>query len=125
MKEGSVLSKLAIRRLTKLADFMGKLRPTKKRKFSMKVVRQETSCGTRACAMGYAAELPEFKAAGFEVVDDITVYKGFTGILAAMTFFDLYDRDYDRIFTPQGFRGNRPSQWAKHCRNFITERSTK
>lgn len=63
------------RRLLKLADFLEKLPP---KRFDYSVViaddwmgKKDFSCGTTACAIGWAAAMPEFQKLGLRpVVDD-------------------------------------------------------
>src|SRR5688572_29906761 len=78
------LSKLAVRRLTKLADYMEKLPKSAAKHFDMgawfshrgdhdhaigRWVERDTLnyCGTTACALGWAATVPAFRRAGLVV----------------------------------------------------------
>lgn len=103
------LSKLAIRRITVLRDFMRRLPKSAEQHFAMhawfrhtgdhdhgprdKPISREilTGCGTTACAAGWAATIPAFRKAGFE----FSPSDGFS--IEPEKFFDLStsDRGYD------------------------------
>lgn len=103
-----MLSKLAVRRLTKLADYMQRLPAPKARHFEMYEwfthkeeeiglsnivkgvhgiqtaadVRRAVpiECGMAACAFGWATMMPAFKKAGLTVIlDGPTAYPSFRG----------------------------------------------
>src|SRR5882672_8661582 len=105
-----MLSKLTVRRLTKLADYMEKLPAPKARHFEMYEwfthkddaglssvlkgvhgienaddVRRAVpiECGMAACAFGWATLVPAFKKAGLKIVlSGTTAYPSFRGKLA-------------------------------------------
>lgn len=136
------LSKLAVRRLTKLCEFMEGLPRSANQHFYMGSffhhhgehpiqvdekrgadVETLMDCGTSACALGWAATVPAFKKAGLSMVVSRSGYIDFryngrkAGVWSvARRFFGLND--------PAELFGDlsgieTPNQWAKHCRRFI------
>lgn len=84
-----------IERLTILADHLDTV-PAER--FDLGVWHRVTDCGTTACAVGHACAIPEFKAAGLQLVDSLTAwgftakrpfYKGEEALSAVMSFFDM------------------------------------
>ena len=139
------LSKLAVRRLTKLCEFMEKLPPEATEHFNMgaflkhegdheikrgPVTREVLlDCGTTACAMGWAAVCPSFVRAGLQMRPEPTRLTGFaqfrigkgrwTGAEGRIisTFFNMDDHWYT-LFGPRTHLKT-PKQWARMCRRFI------
>lgn len=126
-----MLSKLAVRRLTKLADYMDGLPKSANEHFDMGALWFEHEgahkhklpqildrsalrhCGTTACAAGWAAVMPEFKKQGFGLTRDGRF------LIERREFFDIdvYQDDALFFYAP----ANTPKQWAKHCRKFLRE----
>lgn len=133
------LSKLAVCRLTKLADYM---ETVPRKHFNMRKwfgherthslegrlnATKATYCGSVACAFGWAATIPAFQKAGLSYV----INEGFylNGIFhsfppdAAATIFDIplvsanflfwNDDTLEAIETPK--------QWARLCRKFLRD----
>ncbi|SRR5258706_964630 len=113
-------------RLLKLARFVERVPP---QKFDMNFwarakgpVTRLPRCATKACALGWATAIPEFKRAGLELIaecpggDHAEVhFDGSTGRSAAMKFFDL-DYDESEIF----FGGaNNPKEKAQEIRDVV------
>jgi hypothetical protein len=141
------LSKLAVRRLTKLADFMAKLPAPKAQHFDMyewfthnrshviggehgissaKDIKEETilKCGMAACAFGWATMVPSFRKAGLTVsMENNIAYPTFRGHLAFEAAKDFFDIEHSEVHTLFGLDGGdkTPKQWAKRCREFIKE----
>ena len=109
------LSKLAVRRLTKLADYMDKLKPTPKAGFAIDAAYvSKRGCGFVACAGGWATKIPAFRKAGL-----LTVHH--SSDLA--NFFHISDDDAHDLFNVRCDMAaeTTPQQWAKLCRTFIRE----
>lgn len=84
-------------RLLKLAALLDTV---PRRRFDMgtwgvasKVIKDKPVCATRACALGWATAIPEFKRAGLQLVQD---YEGSTG--ADVYFKDRIGSDAGRVF---------------------------
>lgn len=135
------LSKLAVRRLTKLADYMDALPKEAKNHFDManwlghegdhnhgfgKFIAQEDpmTCGTTACALGFAATVPSFRKAGLRVAIGSGFNENVTNknFRSAQKFFDCSENAAHHLFGYSMFIQT-PKQWAKHCRKFILENS--
>jgi hypothetical protein len=143
------LSKLAARRLTKLAGFMDALPPEAEKHFFMGAwVRHEgdnhhgferghiltqrdiLTCGTTACAAGWATAVPEFKEAGLRLVFDGTSrgdveYAEESAACggALHSFFDIDDDAVEFLFDSGHETILTPKAWAKRCRKFIRKNS--
>lgn len=139
------LSKLAVRRLTKLADFMEKLPRKSWEHFHMASWFDHTGnhdhgfgrsitqkdlhqCGTTACALGWAATLPAFKKQGLSMDRRGNIrWSSLSGSRTThgMDFFT--PESQDRALCAHGilFGGTEstPKQWAAMCRRFIRENS--
>lgn len=131
------LSKLAVRRLTKLADYMAKLPKSAERHFNMRYWFLHDGadhfhdvgayitptvlkfCGTSACAMGWAATIPSFKKAGLVVEAVKSSAKPFD---RGMKFFDLSAYHFLELFGSDN-NDKTPKTWAKRCRAFIKANS--
>lgn len=61
-------------------------------------------CGTTACAMGWAASIPEFSKAGLKLAREFgyiaPFYEGLDGFEAARAFFDIDYMDAVYLFAP-------------------------
>lgn len=140
------LSKKCKARLTTLIKFMEKLPKEASDHFSMKwwVLHQGSSeihkdehslkkgltkdklmsCGTAACAAGWAASIPEFRRAGFRMVAQghdacmrprIEPYK----------FFDLPYISTERELFGSDVPVETPKEWADHARRWMKRYSRK
>lgn len=131
-------------RLLKLADFLETL-PRKRFDYDTWVGNDwkgapDLSCGTTACALGWATTMPELRAEGLHLSGTPTYGwvthepTGATGEDAAMEVFGL---DYDEavyLFCPLSDHPNptvkrdapaemaTPKQVAKHIRRYVKER---
>lgn len=112
----------AVRCLT-LANFLDEL-PMEKWNFDTWVGGQwqgnpDLSCGTTACAFGWAATIPEFQALGLRlqpsnsgvggfptVDDDLFQSSHYAPPRAARVIFGLSGVEYDMIFTYRGYEGD-------------------
>lgn len=139
------LSKLAVRRLTKLADYMASLPKSANEHFNMNFFFHHPGehshpeiprageikpnalevCGTSACAAGFATTIPAFRKAGLK----LKIYGGgstgvaFGGIRPGTwrplsTFFDISTAQTEHLFGPHGWVTT-PRQWARRCRIFL------
>lgn len=75
-------------RLLTLASFLETQVPEDKFRMDTWVVDVHT-CGSSACAFGWACRIPEFKALGLKLVESGPSYNGEVDFRAAQTFFDL------------------------------------
>lgn len=71
---------------------------------------QDLSCGTVACAMGHAASIPEFQAAGLSLkptyegsVRGTLVYNGLEDFDAAVAFLDIPMSVAVMLFDPESY----------------------
>jgi hypothetical protein len=113
-----MLSKLAVRRLTKLADYMADLPPEANKHFHMAGAgplvlhgkRDLLKCGSSACAMGWAATIPSFRRAGWT-----------SGWENEQAFFDINNPSAHYLFYCSASSANTPKQWAERCRKFLRD----
>lgn len=122
------LSHKAVERLTMLSNFLDDLQLHWPDKFDMKDWHVDrTLCGTRACAVGWGATMPEFRAMGLHLADGFNNSKRpafgvLLGQQAVCQFFDvtiaqaitLFSVDHAEIMET-------PQQWAAHYRLFIRQ----
>lgn len=132
-----MLSALAKRRLTKLIQFMEKLPKEADKHFKMDwwVMHNDTahvngahgldegvtvskllSCGTAACAAGWAATIPSFRRAGFVMED-----RGgeLSPAIEPSQFFDITHVQEVDLFG-SFVSVNTPKQWAKRARKLVS-----
>jgi hypothetical protein len=137
-------------RLIKLAKFLEEL-PPKRFNFSRWVGldwkgSKDLSCGTTACALGWAATMPEFRRLGLEIhrVNDFSRDLGLVrnrktgeqGWAAARDIFAIPISEAEALFgsgvhpssypSPRAhyrFFGTTPKQFAKLLRKFVKDRS--
>lgn len=140
------LSKLAVKRLSKLADYMHNLPRSAEKHFKMHsyashegehehkfphvISRRELNfCGTSACVLGWAATIPNFKRAGLALIysyDDFILQ--LNGEQVGFGWRD--DDNISQLFPglkcghAEYLFGGRarvrtPKQWAARCRKFI------
>ncbi len=101
------LSKLAVRRLTKLADFMQALPRAENKRFDMGY--SVSDCGSPACAAGWGETIKSFKRAGYSFG-------------TSEKFFDIPMDQWSELFSGDLRETIKtPKQWAAHCRKFIRE----
>lgn len=139
------LSKLAVRRLTTLANFMDRLPKKANKHFHMRQffthhgadnhpeipkrgkvpTKALTLCGTTACAAGWATAIPAFRRQGLRLVIDkhghTGVHFGRIGISnweSIIKFFYVTYEDCDYLFG-MSVDASTPKKWARHCRRFI------
>lgn len=140
------LSKLAVRRLTKLADFMAALPKSASKNFDMGTwfahygndgrehgykpgaklkLGQLQKCGSVACALGWATAVPAFHRAGLTIKLDESgteggvIYKRsrYSSMDAARLFFDLEYDEAEYLFGCVS--ATTQKQWATACRKFV------
>ena len=132
-----MLSKKAVRRLTKLADYMDSLPPEARKHFHMsdwfkhdglhplrgKILtrRHMNDCGTTACALGWAATMPAFQKLGLTYNLVGIPWQGFhEPIGRAMKIFDIDDSVANDLFSADlSIFIHTPKQWARYCRQVI------
>ena len=104
-----------VERLKRLADFLRNEVPPERFDISTWVGtsakpwlgKEDLSCGTVACAMGWATQVPEFRAAGLRLIpscksdEGIPVYGD--SKFPAITFFGLTRAQEDSIFFPSSY----------------------
>lgn len=140
-----MFSKLAVRRLEKLAAYMDSLPEGANEHFYMGAwyrhdgdpahapkpgtAVQENhlmDCGTTACALGWATTIPEFQNAGLRMnayvstdggVMGMPVFRNHEEFDAAEKFFRIDGHDSAVLFACTSVRT--PKQWARHCRAYI------
>ncbi len=121
-----MLSKLAVKRLTKLADFMDALPPFKRKRFDMAYYCQEKPgvCGTVMCAAGWATTIPEFRRAGLRMTDGYNTVRDASDRMPDHFFGCAEQNGYEQLFSGHLARTIKtPKQWAAHCRKFIEANS--
>lgn len=135
------------KRLLMLADFLAKL-PRKRFDYAEWVGdswegKQDLSCGTTACALGWATTMPTFRKLGLRLFRDNVSGDGYVGILrddeypegadsdASERIFGLGFAEHLYLFTPNAHApfylalprgpGHRatPKQVAAHIRRFV------
>jgi hypothetical protein len=128
------LSKLTVRRLTKLADYMHSLPKEAENHFDMSHFFAHTGdhpipiepkkrhyfdCGSSACALGWAATMPYFRKLGLQIHDGRLLVNG----RFSWEWPDIFGLDStDMGFLFSGFTHIRtPKQWAKRCRKFLRD----
>ncbi len=91
--EDLIMARVGRRRLRKLADYLRTVPP---KVFDMNIWCKKKGCGTVACALGHAAQIPSFKRAGLHFEwfthhrDEAIVRFGeFDGTEAAEAFFGI------------------------------------
>lgn len=124
------------RRLLKLASFLDKL-PRKRFDYTRWVGddwddKQDLSCGTTACALGWAAAMPEFRRLGLCLTGRGTpegTYVGlrgqdcmFTPLRAATAVFGIFEIDAEWLFQPQEEEDfATPKYVARKIRKFVAD----
>lgn len=123
------LSPKAVERLTMLSNFLDDLQPQWPDKFDMKDWHADRAlCGTRACAVGWGATMPEFRAAGLRLAYGFNSSKrrpafgALSGREAVCQFFDVTIAQAVTLFSADHAETmETPQQWAAHCRLFIRQ----
>jgi len=137
MKHLTKLKNKKWNRILKLADFLESL-PRKRFDFSIWVGNEwkgapDLSCGTTACALGWATTLPLFRRLGLRlsprtrwpILNHRSMIRGDAPF---RKLFGLSEATFDRLFRPlfdemSGCLGQNatPKQWAKHARRIVLE----
>ena len=117
------------KRLLKLADFLETV--SRKRFYLAKWVgttwagKQDLSCGTTGCAMGWAATMSGFRRLGLRLnKEGIPEISGHEGFNAAEFLFDLDDYNAYKLFGGDSCplpRTATPKQVASHIRQFVKQ----
>jgi hypothetical protein len=121
------LSSKAVERLTMLANYMDGLHPRWPDKFDMGIwSKGRIVCGTRACAIGWGVQMPEFRAMGLRLREEWNgiqpCFNGKTNWAALAEFFDMTERQTEIVFGPDLKDDiETPQAWAAHCRLFISQ----
>ncbi len=121
-------------RLTTLANYLDTIEEEDFYLGSWKCMKRfnNPECGTKACAIGHACDIPEFKEAGLSLrlVPDfnykVPVYEGQENWRAVEAFFDMTDEDTQELFYWTGYDGDirvPPSRVAAKIRAFIQAQS--
>lgn len=110
-----------LKRLNHLIRYMKKLSPEATEHFDMQLWinhpkalkdnftrKNLMSCGTTACALGWAASLPSFKKAGLKLNAQA---RGYTNLAHAEVFFGLNKREAMALFAMYNVRS--PAEWAR------------
>jgi hypothetical protein len=120
------------KRLLKLADFLETV-PRKRFDFTKWVGldwkgKADLSCGTSACAIGWATTIPSFRKLGLKLslndAGGTPVFNGDFGSDAVAHFFDISILDAEFLFFPlYNDLGDKatPKQVAKHIREFVAQ----
>lgn len=85
--------------------------------------KKPLSCGTTACAFGFAALLPKFKKLGLRLEMDEPIegygeaafypcYKGYVDFMAASKFFGVDRRIAEHLFSPDNYRDDHQQEAA-------------
>lgn len=135
------MTRTGLKRLLRLADFLEKL-PRNRFDYSEWVGEdwegdQDLSCGTTACALGWATTIPSLRKAGLRLseVGSVTDKAHCDGFEAAAKVFDVTVSDAQFLFQPSvpGWRADLSEQFdwdspsadatakqvAKHIRRFV------
>lgn len=67
--------------------------------------KEHNSCGTVACALGWAGSDPQFKAEGLQLARPIFTphFQGFTGYAAGAEFFGITREQSEYLFNPDEY----------------------
>ena len=80
-----------------------------------------TGCGTTACALGFATQIPSFRRAGLRLNEGyMPAFLGSDGLEAAGAFFEPDAWQAHHLFGLFGFIDT-PKKWAKYAREFLEE----
>lgn len=131
MPEDSVSFAVGNRRLLKLASFLRTL-PRKRFDYRWWVGDdwqggKDLSCGTTACALGWATVIPEFRKKGlkleFDEWDAGKVRFGHReGLRAAEAFFGIHFNEAASLFLPNGDANATAKQVARKIERFVDRR---
>lgn len=138
MKHKAVTKATGLRRLLKLAEFVSK-QPRDKFEFSHFVGDDwkgapDLSCGTSACAMGWATAMPYFRKLGLHLSRRGTYARhpvlkrqgNFEKIIERLFGFSAYEAN--KLFIPGNGFGNcndgpaTPKAWARYARKFVARK---
>jgi hypothetical protein len=123
------------KRILKLADYVESL-PRERFNFRHWVGsgwqgKVDLSCGTTACALGWATAMPMFRRLGLrmgqsELVGGAPEVFGSNSIVRLAELFGVTTSVFDRLFHPDSRPGYLPGrvtnkQWAKHARSIYAE----
>lgn len=129
------ISKTGLRRLHKLADYMDSLPKSANKHFSMRnffihaneeheheipsapKVKDLHTCGTTACALGWAMTVPAFRRAGLELEGD-EVFNSHEVFCLPDYWSDEGD-DLWEAFFGAGNKDATPKAWAKRARRLL------
>lgn len=117
-------------RLLLLADFLEKLSPER---FDYRswvgddwFAGDDSSCGTKGCAFGWAATMPEFRALGLRIdpARGIPSLKGMSVTHSGYELFGLNLDEFYELFMPGSVQNplvgkSSPREVAQHIRDFI------
>lgn len=86
------------------------------------------TCGTTACAGGWATTVPEFQLAGLKMDGGMPIYDGQDGYQACIAFFRVPGRNraLERLFDPLADeKKNTPRAVARRIRQFIASNKSR
>lgn len=129
------ISKIGFRRLHKLADYMHGLPKSANKHFDMKTffnhenpehehlipdaptVKDLHTCGTSACALGWAMTVPAFRRAG--LVYDGDMVDGALKVFGMPDWWDDDEVDYWETLFGGDNNDKTPKAWAKRARKLL------
>lgn len=76
------------------------------------------SCGTAACAAGWAATIPQFKRAGFKM--EMDEFGRLSPAIAPDDFFDINAIQVDQLFSGSNV-DETPRAWAKRAKELVKQ----
>lgn len=102
-------------RLLRLAEHIESL-PAEQ--FDMETWGQQSECGTVCCAFGHACSVPEFRAAGLELLwkdesdgtrSAVPFFCGLAGFYAAREFFGISRQQAEYLFCDADYEDDAPT----------------
>ncbi len=131
------ISKLAKRRILKLCDYMESLPPESAKHFSMKTfvshngdhdhelgnvlkLKDLHTCGTSACALGYAVTSPYFRRAGLFFSADLLHIEGSHEVFDTDSIETGDFKGWDQLFESWN-KDKTPKSWARRVRRLVAK----
>lgn len=120
---------IGARRIRKLADFLAKEVDSSDfymGSFAQILENGKPSCGTSACAAGWAASIPSFRKQGYKLAwydgNALPSYKGIADTEALTNFFHVSEAEAMELFYDI-YNGEKstPKGWAKQARKLVKE----
>lgn len=127
--------KIQSKRLLRLADFLDTVPRSRLRmgRWTNTCDVNLKTCGTVACAFGWACTIPYFRRLGLKITDGgeyladkEPTFKGETGYAAAEEFFQISYGAARFLFSPHAYKYEpRPTTVANRIRRFVKDHQTK